>query len=979
MKNRITKCMAMVTVLCVLAAAFAAPGLAASYSKVYGKTQEKVRVRESASTNATIIDNIIKGACVYVTSSKESGASTFIKVNYRAEDGDIESGWICQYDGDDTYVKILSASQAQTEFSVSGGNLPSKRVGTFTDSQKSASGSSSDNTYIREGSSGSAVRNVQTKLKAMGIYTGEITGNAGEKTIAAIKKFQQKHGLTADGVAGPQTIARIDAAYEEKGSSSSGSSSSSKSGLKIGSTGTDVRDLQNDLTTLGYYWADVTGSFGSKTEEAVIRFQQAKGLTADGVAGSKTLAAIASAVAGKGGSSGSVSSGSTLKLNSQGDAVSRLQEDLKALGYYYADITGNFGSKTEAAVKEFQEKHGLAADGVAGRKTLDAIADKIGSSGSSSSKSGLKLGSTGTKVRALQEDLTTLGFYYGDITGHFGNMTKAAVIKFQKSRGMTQDGVAGSTTIAAIESALEGNGSLAGGGSSSGSSLKEGDKGDAVLDLQTRLKQLEYYYGDLTGSFGGLTKKAVRSFQDDNDLTVDGVAGTATLNLLYKLTGGGTVSDGGSSGTVVADSDSYARITKDNVNLRSSYSTSSAAKASLDEGDLARITKVYTVSGVKWYYITVEEGGYTYKGYVRSDMVELITKDEYDNGGGSIDTGDAEIIGMIRITADKVNMRRTPDSDADSVGYAYTGDVFYYVDTEDGWFQTKSGYWINREYAKVMTDDEVNDYVNGGGGSADTYREGDTGSMVKWIQEALKALKYYDGELTGHFGGKTKEAVRQFQRDHDISADGVAGPKTIAKLQEEYAKAVGGGNGGNGGNGSYGRTIYNLGWFQHQSCFYNNSSYMGLRAGKTITLTDIDTGRSFKVKIQSANGNHADVEPATSSDTAVLCSLYGVSTASQLESQNKYQRRAMVVTSVNGNYQAIGSIYAIPHGSDNVSGNNFDGQFCLHFKDSKTHGTDRVDTDDKGHQDMISKAETYLKNQTTAEGVAIAVSHSCPN
>ena len=83
MKNRITKCMAMVTVLCVLAAAFAAPGLAASYSKVYGKTQEKVRVRDSASTNATIIDNIIKGACVYVTSSKESGASTFIKVNYQ--------------------------------------------------------------------------------------------------------------------------------------------------------------------------------------------------------------------------------------------------------------------------------------------------------------------------------------------------------------------------------------------------------------------------------------------------------------------------------------------------------------------------------------------------------------------------------------------------------------------------------------------------------------------------------------------------------------------------------------------------------------------------------------------------------------------------------------------------------------------------------------------------------------------------------
>ena len=973
MKNRITKWMALVAILCVLATVFAVPlASAASYSKVYGQTQDKVRVRESASTNATIIDNVIKGACVYVTSSRESGSNTFIKVNYRAEDGDIESGWICQSDGEDTYVKILSAAQAQSEFAVSGGNLPSKRVGTFTDSQRNATSSNSDNTYIREGSTGSTVKSIQTKLKAMGIYSGSITGNAGEKTIAAIKSFQAKYGLTADGIAGPQTIAKIDAVYEEKGgsSSSSSSSSSSASGLKLGSSGADVRDLQTNLTTLGYYWAEITGNFGSKTEDAVIRFQKAKGLTADGVAGSKTIAAINSAVAGKGGAVSSSSSSKTLQLNSQGDAVSQLQTDLKALGYYYAEITGNFGSKTEAAVKEFQKKNDLTADGVAGAKTLDAIAKALGSSGSSSSSSsGLKLGSTGAQVRALQEDLTTLGYYYGDITGHYGNMTKSAVTKFQKSRGLTQDGVAGATTIAAIKSALNGAGALAGGGSSSsGSSLKEGDSGSAVLDLQTRLKTLNYYYGELTGNYGSLTKKAVRSFQDDNDLTVDGIAGTKTLNKLYSLTGGGTVSGGGSSGAVVKDEDSYGRINKDNVNLRSSYSTSSAAKLSLDEGELVRITKVYTISGVKWYYITVKAGSYTYKGYVRSD-----------NGGGDIDTGDAEILGMIRITADKVNMRKEPDSDSDSVGYAYTGDVFYYIATENGWFQTKNGYWISRDYAKVMTDDEVDDYVGDGSDSGDgSYSEGDTGSMVKWIQTALKELDYYNGELTGHYGSKTKEAVRQFQRDHGLSADGVAGPKTIAKLQEEYGDALNGGGSGGSASGDYLKTIYNVSWFTHLNCFYTNSNYMGLRRSNTVTLTDVDTGRSFKVKIQSV-GNHADVEPATSGDTAVLCSLYGVSSASQLESKNKYQRRAMVVTSANGKYQAIGSIYAIPHGNDTVSGNNFDGQFCLHFKNSKTHGTDTVDTDEKGHQAMISAAQSYLDGRKNDDGDEITVKTSCPN
>ncbi|MBQ8036310.1 MAG: hypothetical protein IJ268_04895, partial [Proteobacteria bacterium] len=73
MKNRISKRVAMMAILCVLIMALAAPALAASYSKVYGQTQDRIRVRASASSSGTIIDNIVKGACVYVTDSKTSG------------------------------------------------------------------------------------------------------------------------------------------------------------------------------------------------------------------------------------------------------------------------------------------------------------------------------------------------------------------------------------------------------------------------------------------------------------------------------------------------------------------------------------------------------------------------------------------------------------------------------------------------------------------------------------------------------------------------------------------------------------------------------------------------------------------------------------------------------------------------------------------------------------------------------------------
>ena len=940
--GRINKRSALLAILCVLVMVFAVPvASAASYSKVYGQTQDKVRVRESASTNATIIDNIVKDACIYITSSKASGSNTFVQVKYRASDGSTATGWVCQSDGRNTYVKVLSTDQAKSKFKVSSGNLPSKAVGTFTAAERKASAANSDTTYIRENSSGATVSKVQTELKALGYYYGQITGNAGPKTVAAIKSFQGKNGLTADGIAGPQTIAKIDAAYEAKGGSSSGSGSSA-SGLKLNSKGTDVRNLQQDLTTLGYYWAEITGNFGAKTETAVKRFQEENGLTADGVAGTKTLNAIAAAVARKGGTPASGgNAGTTLKLNSQGTKVSQLQTDLKQLGYYYAEITGNFGEKTEAAVKAFQKAKGLTADGVAGTKTLDAIAaavDKAGGSSSGSSSTNMKLGSTGTAVSALQQNLTTLGYYYGDVTGHYGNLTQQAVKKFQKAKGLTQDGVASTATLNAITSALKNAGVDVGPGTVA-TTLREGDKGTAVTELQTMLKKLNYYYGSITGSFGSLTKQAVRKFQDANKLTVDGVAGPATINKLRSLTGG-SADSGSSSGSTVTTDKSYGRTTKDNVYLRSSYSTTSSAKASLQKGQKFRISKVYTVSGVKWYYVTVTVGSYTYKGYIRGDMMENITAADF---GDDSNSGEQETIGMIKVTGNNVSLRYQPSTSADRVGTANTGDCFYYVDTVNGWFQTKSGYWITKDYAKVMTDAEVEAYIKNNGGSGNTgssYTIGSTGSTVTYIQTALTALEYYDRQITGHYGRYTKDAVRAFQRDNNLTADGVCGAITLAAIQKAYS-------GSSSATTTYNATVYKLDW----SYMKSNATALGIAKGASIKLTDLTTGKSLNVHVQST-GNHIDAEPLTSADTTTLCEIYGVSTPNAIS----YKRRPMMITTSAG--QFLCSIYGQPHGAQDITNNGYEGQFCLHFVNSKTHGTNRVDED---HQNAINTAETLVK------------------
>lgn len=84
-----------------------------------------------------------------------------------------------------------------------------------------------------------------------------------------------------------------------------------------------------------------------------------------------------------------------------------------------------------------------------------------------------------------------------------------------------------------------------------------------------------------------------------------------------------------------------------------------------------------------------------------------------------------------------------------------------------------------------------------------------------------------------------------------------------------------------------------------------------------------------------------DIEPATAADTKVLCEIYGVSYAKEIADQNLWRRQPCLIT-VNGHTYAC-SLYGVPHGSNTISGNNMDGQVCLHFTNSKTHGSKKVD------------------------------------
>ena len=260
-----------------------------------------------------------------------------------------------------------------------------------------------------------------------------------------------------------------------------------------------------------------------------------------------------------------LASAQTYKLGDEADEIATIQTALKQLKLYSGDITGHYGAKTESAIRDFQKRYALEADGIAGQETINELyeAANIKASSSASSSSGgdgsaLRYGSQSDAVRTLQENLKSLGYYTGSVSGHFGTLTEAAVTNFQKANGLSADGIAGSKTLAKIASKLAGGSSSSSASSSSSSSsakldtsatLQEGSSGSEVLKLQNLLTTLGYYTGNKTGNFGSKTKDAVMAFQKASGLTADGIAGKRTLSAINTAASNPSSSGSGSSGS----------------------------------------------------------------------------------------------------------------------------------------------------------------------------------------------------------------------------------------------------------------------------------------------------------------------------------------------------------------------------------------------------------------------------------------------
>lgn len=363
----------------------------------------------------------------------------------------------------------------------------------WVNAQSDAGGTAYPGTALRTGSKGNDVRLVQFWLRMAaenysGLSTVTVDGNFGSGTASAVRAFQNLFGLTADGVVGAATWAKLNEvglAVANNLVEYNVQPGQFVTTLREGSSGTPVRALQYNLRLLAAYYRDVPtvtvdGVFGAATKRSVVAWQQHAGLTADGVVGPLTWQSIydnARQVSASGpvALTTTTTPDVTLRLGDTGPAVQVLSDTMNFLSQWIPEIaptdsTDVFDTSLEDSVKSAQSTLGLEPTGVVEerdwRRFFAAAYALFTVNPANASPepeeiwpgASLALGSTGPAVLQVQKWLNVLGSVYCgsafvEETGVLDEATQAVLESYQIRVGLTPLGVVDDATWESLKAA----------------------------------------------------------------------------------------------------------------------------------------------------------------------------------------------------------------------------------------------------------------------------------------------------------------------------------------------------------------------------------------------------------------------------------------------------------------------------------------------------------------------------------------------
>lgn len=573
----------------------------------------------------------------------------------------------------------------------------------------------------------------------------------------------------------------------------------------------------------------------------------------------------------------------------------------------------------------------------------------------------LEYGDRGSDVKQMQDALIALGYLDDKADGKFGKNTKAAVIAFQQANGLSVDGKAGSITLTRLYDLSGGStpstgtdaddlsGNIFGGNYST---MEYGDRGERVILLQNALNQAGFNAGNADGKFGSGTRNAVIAFQKQYKLDADGKAGKKTLTKLESVLAGNESADSGNSDSS-GSSTSYAVPTR---TLRKGYigSDVKVVQTRLQElgyytGSIDGVYDTGTMAAVTAFQ---KANGLTADGKAGSKTYAILFSDSAVANGAQNEAEDNTQGTWVNgwLVPDRILRLYDSGDDVLSVQNRLR-ELKYFSGIADGKYGTGTATAVMAfQSAHGLTADGVAgpqtcgilfsnaakpaSEVGGSHISADgtegveivipesgyvTLRSGDTGQQVTQLQMVLKNLNY-SIEVTGAYDSQTITAVKLFQRLNGLNIDGVAGKDTQTVLYSgscvpgdvdlSYATAV--------NVAPDGSDVQLLHWFNDVKSY--------LKENKYYTVYDPATGLSWKMRLYSA-GNHADSEPVTAADSAIMYKVYG--------DQWTWSQRAVYVQLANGTW-CIAAMPNMPHLSGSIEDNDFEGHTCVHFPRTMT-------------------------------------------
>lgn len=420
----------------------------------------------------------------------------------------------------------------------------------------------------------------------------------------------------------------------------------------------------------------------------------------------------------------------------------------------------------------------------------------------------LAYGSKGETVTSLQQRLTELGYYTFRITGNYQERTQKAVSDFQADNGLPVTGKADDSLQALIlspDAAPKATPTPVPTPTPAptlnpvvpfpGNPLRYESSGDNVLRIQTRLTELGFYTMTISGNFLGNTRNAVRAFQRQNGFTVDGVVGEETWNALFfdpsVVDASATPRPSPSPSPVpyrigvdvtnqvttvygLDEDGNYTRVERRMICTTGTERDPTPLGTFTLNGETARwcYFDKWDTHAQYWTRITSSEAFHSVI-YSEPEEMKLATSSYYTLGK----RGSHGCVRLLVADARWIYKNCGKGTEVEIYEGALDPELTESLKPAP----------LDRSVMLPQSTPEPTQPPAYDGAALPpmpftTLSKGEESFAVYWLQCRLAELGYYSGTITGGYYNGTRDAVRAYQRDHGLSADGKAGKQTLSSL-----------------------------------------------------------------------------------------------------------------------------------------------------------------------------------------------------